>query len=110
MISVRKWRLPTVAELHEVFDHETGEPKIKGFKKDCYWSYATIARNLGGFWVVFMDRGSEDGYSKTGFGYARCAKRKKNGKLKWSKSSKRTMTWREANKYCEEMNGKANPN
>ena len=99
-----KWRLPTLYELFSAFDHEKGRPGINGFNLDYYWSSTIHSDNTDNAWIVYF-RNGHTGYDAKDFTYyVRCVKKKKNGKLKWSKSSKNKMTWEEANKYCEEMN------
>ena len=99
-----EWRLPTVDELHEVFDYKKGKPKIDGFTLDGYWSSITHAIYTHYAWVVGFYTGYTDYGSKSGTGYVRCVKKRKDGGLKWSKVTKKKMTWYEANEYCKELN------
>ena len=99
-----KWRLPTVNELHEVFDYKKGEPKIYGFTLNYYWSSTEHAHYTKSAWIVNFDSGRMGFNPKSYPDYVRCVKEMENGELEWSKSSESAMTWEEACKHCKEMN------
>ena len=70
------WRLPTVSELHNVFDYETGEPKIGGFSDEFYWSSTEFSDNPTYAWIVRLGYGSTYYYTKvTDTNYVRCVRR-----------------------------------
>ena len=99
-----KWRLPTLHELCNAFDHETGKPKNSGFKSNYYVSSTTPIDDTNYVWVFGFFLGYALKTNKLVTNYVRCVKKKKSGKLKWSKPSKDKMTWSEACKYCERLN------
>ena len=97
------WRLPTISELQNIFDYEKGKPKIKSFSWDHYWSSTTFAGYNPYAWYVYFRNGYSDSHSKTKKSYARCVRTTKKGKLKWSKTSDKTMTWDEAIAYAKQL-------
>ena len=99
-----EWRLPTIDELQNMFDREKGKPKIDGFMAHNYWSSTVLADDINRAWIVFFSYGYTHGYFKSYTGYVRCVKKNEKGKLEWSESSKKKMTWDEANEWCKELN------
>ena len=106
----RKWRLPTVDELHEVFDYKNGEPKVDGFIPYRYWSFTTHAYFTDNAWVVYFSDGHTDYHNKSNPIPVRCVRTQDNGELEWYKYSKNGMNWNEANEWCKELNDEANTN
>ena len=104
MNNKNEWRLPTVSELHDVFDYEKGEPKIYGFNPYYYWSATPHAYCDSEAWLVLFVDGRTFGYSKTSTNYVRCVRESEDGSLEWSESSKQDMAWFNAVGYCRRMN------
>lgn len=42
---MNNWRLSTITELHNVFNYDTGNHKVVGFKRGYYWSSNTDPKN-----------------------------------------------------------------
>ena len=99
-----RWRLPTLHELFNIFDHEQGKSKIKGFNSDFYWSSTMYINDMDNIWGVNFNSGSVRYCYQSNPNYVRCVRTKKNGKLEWSPPSEREVTFKDARKYCERMN------
>jgi len=70
------WRLPTVSELQDVFDYETGEPKVGGFSDEYFWSSTGLSCNPTYAWRVYLVYGRTHFNTKvTDTYYVRCVRR-----------------------------------
>ena len=101
---MRYYRLPTVEELHKVFNYENGKPKVDGFTFDGYWSSTTRATCMNDAWIVRFYDGYTYGNDKSYPYCVRCVKKCEDGSLEWSEATKKKMTWDKANEYCKRMN------
>ena len=100
----KKWRLPTISELHAVFNYNKGRSKIGGFLPNGYWSATKYKKHIDNVWTVDFDDGYTYSARKVYKRHVRCVRENSNGKLEWSKSSNESMTWDTACKYCEGLN------
>lgn len=99
-----KWRLPTIKELQEIYDYESGEHKVRGFKKAYYWSSTEDPKSENRIYVMCFDKGwttisvlpdvRENKRNELKF-HIRCV-RKKDTVLEWSKSNPKAVTFQEA--------------
>ena len=106
MSKIKKdWRLPTIQELLTLVDYTKHTPActIKDTVSCYYWSSSSNVSLSSRAWYVDFKYGYSNYYGKTDKGYVRCVRTSKKGKLQWSKSSKKEMTWSEAFKYAENL-------
>lgn len=105
------WRLPTITELHDVFDYDTGNHKVVGFKRGYYWSSNTDPKNEQLRYVICFDKGwtticmpfdvKGNKRNELKF-YIRCV-RKNGDTLEWSKSNPKPVNFEEALNWCDNL-------
>lgn len=99
-----EWRLPTISELQQIFDYETGKPKIEGFTiSSHYWSSTIRVGGSSHAWTFSLAYGYSYSYDNTYRFNVRCVKDTPDG-LIWSESVG-PMTWNEAIKYAKDLKG-----
>ncbi len=95
--------LPTIQELQSIINYEKVGPAcdFKDTKSEAYWSSMAHPADTSFAWGVYFGTGYTSLYDKDSKRYVRYVKEKKDGTLKWSKTSQKTMTYNETLEWAK---------